>query len=167
MGVWSKDLYTMVLSVSDQDVPLAVHGDAFKTLRFHVIQTSHTNMKLFRTNVWDHTTKRRTNLDTLNSPSLWPQRPKALRKVPSGLKIWIRLLPESATKMNPPSSTATPLFGIKKVNNESPTSDQKMNLGNLNCPSSVPSDPKVVRTFPFTSKIWINQIKWIDSNLIS
>ena len=47
---------------------------------------------------------------TLNSPSLCPQRPKALRKVPSGLKIWIRLFPESATKMKPPSSTATPLW---------------------------------------------------------
>ena len=32
----SKDLYTMVLSVRNQNVPLAVHGDAFKTLRFNV-----------------------------------------------------------------------------------------------------------------------------------
>ena len=31
-------------------------------------------------------------------------------------------------------------------------------LGNLNCPSSVPSEPKVVRTLPLTSKIWMQEI---------
>ena len=33
-------------------------------------------------------------------------------------------------------------------------SKPQTNLGNLNCPSSVPSEPKVVRTFPLTSNIW-------------
>lgn len=53
----------------------------------------------------------------LNSASPEPQDPNARRKLPSGWKIWIRLLPESATHIYPWSSTATPLESIWKKEN--------------------------------------------------
>ena len=45
----------------------------------------------------------------LNSPSPWPHRPNPRWNTPSELNIWMRLFPESATYIDPCSSTATPL----------------------------------------------------------
>ena len=43
----------MVLSVRNQNVSLAVHGDAFKTLRFHVKQTENfSEKKLHEDQAW-------------------------------------------------------------------------------------------------------------------
>ena len=124
---------------------------------------------------WDFTLDQYYQIMSFYSP--WTPR----RSDPSGQKLWGRCRQgwKSGFGCCPSPPQRWTLLRLlphlcleKKVNNWSDKnrSDEicwkKTNLGNLNCPSSVPSDPKVVRTLPFTSKIWIDKIKLIKSEFL-
>jgi len=112
-------LNAMILSVSDQNISLAVHSNSFETLELSIVLSPPAKCS-------KECSIRIENLDS----------------VVSGISNKDEtLLIDSHT---PAIQILVFIYIIIY---------RKTNLGNLNCPSSVPSDPKVVMTFPFTSNI--------------